>query len=81
MGMWTQATRFFVFFAGDVKAVSEPECKSGTWIGILVAVVILSLLVIFLLVLKICKVSRGKKADQSLWTEQHALNTQLCTKD
>ncbi len=84
MCMCTQVIRFFVFFfAGDVEAVVEPECKSTTWIGILVAVVISSLLIMFLLVMKICrsKVSGGKKSDQSLWADQHPLNKKAIAED
>ncbi|XP_031151786.1 immunoglobulin superfamily member 2-like [Sander lucioperca] len=68
-----------VYAEGDGNAVSEPECKSGIWMGILIATVICSLLVILLLVLKICrsKVTRGKQSGQSLWTEQHTLNPKL----
>ncbi|XP_035532242.1 immunoglobulin superfamily member 3 [Morone saxatilis] len=54
-------------------AVSEPQCKSGTFIGIIVAIVIGALLVIIILVLK--KSKGGKKSKESLWTEQHLLNT------
>lgn len=66
-----------VYAEGDVKAISEPECQSEIWMGILIASVICSLLVIFLLVLKICrsKVSGGNKSGQTLWAEQHPLNT------
>ncbi|XP_058472399.1 immunoglobulin superfamily member 3-like [Solea solea] len=55
---------------------SEPQFSS-TWIEIFVPLVICLLLVIFLLVLKICmnKVSGGKKPGQSLWLEDHPLNT------
>lgn len=76
--MWTQVIYFFVFFfAGDFKAVSEPESKLTTWIGILIAIVICTLLVICLLVLKMCwsKVSGGKQTGKSLWAEEHPLNT------
>ncbi|XP_019945255.2 immunoglobulin superfamily member 2-like [Paralichthys olivaceus] len=70
-----------VFTEGE--GVSEPQCKSGTWIGILVPLVICSLLVISLLVLKICRTnaSGGKKSGESLWTEGHALNTKLGAED
>ncbi|XP_029314465.1 immunoglobulin superfamily member 2-like [Cottoperca gobio] len=62
---------------GDVGAVSKPECKSYIWMGILIATVICSLLVILLLVLKICrsKVSGENKSGQTLWAEQYPLNT------
>lgn len=65
------------FFAGDAKAVSEPECKSDIWMGVLIATVICFLLAIVLLVLKICRSngSGGNKSGQNLWTEQHPLNT------
>ncbi|XP_034740484.1 immunoglobulin superfamily member 3-like [Etheostoma cragini] len=66
-----------VYAEGDDNAVSEPECKSGIWMGILIATAICSLLVILLLVLKIgrSKVTRGKLSGQNLWTEQVHLNT------
>uniref|UniRef100_UPI0037E82BE0 immunoglobulin superfamily member 3-like n=1 Tax=Semicossyphus pulcher TaxID=241346 RepID=UPI0037E82BE0 len=66
---------------GDARRISE--CNSGTWIGILVAFIICALLVIFLLVLKICRgeVSGGKKSGQSLWAEQHPLNTKPSAED
>ncbi|XP_068428064.1 immunoglobulin superfamily member 3-like [Clinocottus analis] len=74
-----------IYAEGDVKAVSEPECKSDVWMGMLVAIVICSLLVIFLLVLKICrsKVSGGNKSDQNLWAEpeQHPLKTKFTADD
>uniref|UniRef100_A0A3Q3GJW6 Immunoglobulin superfamily member 3-like n=1 Tax=Labrus bergylta TaxID=56723 RepID=A0A3Q3GJW6_9LABR len=70
-------------FAGDVKAFSEPASHLGACIGILVAVVICSLLVILLLVVKICrsKVSGEKKTGHSLWAEQHPLNTKPSADD
>lgn len=60
----------YVYAEGYVKETSE--CNSGTWIGILVAFIICTLVVIFLLVLKICRsnASGGKKSGQSLWAEQ-----------
>ncbi|XP_035459820.2 immunoglobulin superfamily member 3 [Scophthalmus maximus] len=65
------------------EAVSEPQCQSGTWIGILLPFVICSLLVIFLLVLKIyrTKDSGGKESGQSLWAEEHPLNTKPSAED
>lgn len=75
-----KSNEFFVFFfVGPAKAVFEPECMSGTWIGILVAVVIGTLLVILLLVLKICR-SKGKKKGESLWAEQ-PLNTKASAEE
>ncbi|XP_037646675.1 immunoglobulin superfamily member 3-like [Sebastes umbrosus] len=64
-----------VYAEGD--AVSEAECKSNMWMGILIATVICSLLVVVLLVLKMCwgKGSGGKKSGTDLWTEEHPLNT------
>lgn len=80
--MWTRVMRFFVFFfAGDVKAISEPECTSGIWIGILGAIVFCTLLVIFILVLKICRRKEGKKSEKSLWTEQHSLKAKASAED
>ncbi|XP_040003692.1 immunoglobulin superfamily member 3-like isoform X2 [Xiphias gladius] len=65
------------------EAVSELQCKSGTWIGILIAFGICSLLVIFILVLKICrsKGSGGEKSGQSLSAEVHPLNTKTSAED
>ncbi|XP_038576576.1 immunoglobulin superfamily member 2-like [Micropterus salmoides] len=74
-GNWTVN----VYAEGPAKAVFEPECMSGTWIGILVAVVIGTLLVILLLVLKICR-SKGKKKGESLWAEQ-PLNTKASAEE
>ncbi|XP_045909304.1 immunoglobulin superfamily member 2-like isoform X3 [Micropterus dolomieu] len=74
-GNWTVN----VYAEGHAKAVFEPECMSGTWIRILVAVVIGTLLVILLLVLKICR-SKGKKTEQSLWAEQ-PLNTKASAEE
>uniref|UniRef100_A0A665U026 Zgc:91849 n=1 Tax=Echeneis naucrates TaxID=173247 RepID=A0A665U026_ECHNA len=69
---------FFFFFAG----VFEPQCMSGTWIGILVVYIVCSLLVIFLLVLKICwRKGAGGKKDNSLWAEKHALKTNLAVEE
>lgn len=80
--MWTRVMRFFVFFlAGDVKAISEPEYGSDTWIGILGAIVFCMLLVIFILLLKICQRKEGKKAEKSLWTEQHSLKAKASAED
>lgn len=61
-----------VFTEGNVKALSESECISSTWIVITVVIIIISLLVILILVLMIQKrkVSGGKKAGESLWVEQ-----------
>ncbi|XP_059198540.1 immunoglobulin superfamily member 3-like [Centropristis striata] len=61
-----------VYPEGNVKAVSEPECKADIWMGIFIVAVICALLVIFLLVVKICrgKVSGGKQSGQTLWAEQ-----------
>ncbi|TDH06820.1 hypothetical protein EPR50_G00117340 [Perca flavescens] len=73
-----------VYADGDVNTVSEPECKSGIWMGILIGAVICSLLVILLLlVLKMCrsKVTRGKQSGQSLWTEELSLNTKPSVED
>uniref|UniRef100_A0A8C2ZRV7 Immunoglobulin superfamily, member 3-like n=1 Tax=Cyclopterus lumpus TaxID=8103 RepID=A0A8C2ZRV7_CYCLU len=68
-----------------VKDVSEPECKSDMWMGILIAIVICSLLVVFLLVLKICRsnVSGGNKSAQNLWAEpeQYTLKTKPSADD
>ncbi|KAL7384641.1 hypothetical protein ABVT39_006182 [Epinephelus coioides] len=66
-----------VYAEGDAKTVSEPECRSNMWMGVFIAAVICSLLIIFLLLVLICrsKVSGGKQLGQSLWTEQHPLNT------
>ncbi|XP_075963217.1 immunoglobulin superfamily member 3-like [Anarhichas minor] len=72
-----------VYAEGDVKAISEPECKSDIWIGILIAFVVCSLLVMFLMLLKICrrKVSGGNKSGQNLWVEQHPLKTKPSEED
>lgn len=74
---------FVHFFAGDVKAISEPKCKSDIWMGMLIVTVICSMLVIVLLVLKICrsKVSGGNKSGGNLWAEQHPLNTKPIADD
>ncbi|XP_028250142.1 immunoglobulin superfamily member 3-like isoform X2 [Parambassis ranga] len=55
---------------GGAEAVSE--CNSGTWIGVTVIIFIISLVVILLLVLKMCrsKVSGERKKGESLWAEQ-----------
>ncbi|KAM7407335.1 hypothetical protein PAMA_003181 [Pampus argenteus] len=55
---------------------TDTGCKSYIWMGTVIAVLICSLLVIFILMLKkrFCKAS-GTKASQSLWTEQYPLNT------
>ncbi|XP_071331872.1 immunoglobulin superfamily member 3-like [Trachinotus anak] len=55
----------------------SPQCNSGTWIGIFAVFVVFSLVVIFLLVLKICRSKRagGKKSGGSLWVEKHPLET------
>uniref|UniRef100_A0A3Q3X629 Ig-like domain-containing protein n=1 Tax=Mola mola TaxID=94237 RepID=A0A3Q3X629_MOLML len=55
------------------KDISEPECDSVKWVAILVTIVIVTLFVIFVLLLKICQNKGEKKAEQSLWTEQHPL--------
>ncbi|XP_035031376.2 immunoglobulin superfamily member 3 isoform X1 [Hippoglossus stenolepis] len=70
-----------VFTEGE--GAFEPQCKSGTWIGILVPLVICSLLVISLLVLKICRTnaSGGKNSGESLWAESHPLNTKPSAED
>ncbi|KAK5861089.1 hypothetical protein PBY51_022509 [Eleginops maclovinus] len=72
-----------VYEGGLAKAVSEPECKSGTWMGIFIVTIICSVLVIVLLVLKICwrKDSGGNKLGQNLWVEQHPLNTKPIAED
>ncbi|KAM9850945.1 immunoglobulin superfamily member 3-like [Aulostomus maculatus] len=71
-----------VYSAGDAEAVSESGCNSGVWIGILVGIIIFSLLVICLLLLKIrqAKISH-KSLGQSLWVEQHPLNTKPSAED
>ncbi|XP_034549224.1 immunoglobulin superfamily member 2-like [Notolabrus celidotus] len=73
----------YVHEDGNASAVSEPVCNARTWIWILVAFNICTLLVLLLLVLKICRspVSEGKKSGKSLWTEQHPLNTTPSAKD
>uniref|UniRef100_A0A8C4ITR9 Ig-like domain-containing protein n=1 Tax=Dicentrarchus labrax TaxID=13489 RepID=A0A8C4ITR9_DICLA len=43
--------------------------------GIIVAIVIGALLVIIILMLKLCQSKGGKKSEESLWAEQHPLNT------
>ncbi|XP_056244433.1 immunoglobulin superfamily member 3-like [Seriola aureovittata] len=67
----------------DGGAVSEPQCKLGTWIGIFLVLVICLLVVIFLLVLKICwsKSSGGKKSGESLWAEKVPLETKPGAED
>lgn len=59
-------------FLGDVEAVSETGCQSAVWIGLLIGVVLLSLSVIFLLVLKICRYRKSseKKEEPSLWVDK-----------
>uniref|UniRef100_A0A673AXG1 Zgc:91849 n=1 Tax=Sphaeramia orbicularis TaxID=375764 RepID=A0A673AXG1_9TELE len=58
----------------------EGECNC---LHILTGVVIIALVIMFLLVLKICwkKGTGGKKATQSLWAEQHALNAKPSVED
>lgn len=63
-----------VYAEGDVKAVSEPECKSDMWMGIFIASVIFLLLLIFLIVLKLCR-SKRNNSGQTMWAEQYPLNT------
>uniref|UniRef100_A0A3B4TGR4 Immunoglobulin superfamily, member 3-like n=1 Tax=Seriola dumerili TaxID=41447 RepID=A0A3B4TGR4_SERDU len=60
-----------------------PQCKLGTWIGIFVVLVICLLVVIFLLVLKICrsKGSGGKKSGKSLWAEKVPLEAKPGAED
>ncbi|XP_026151200.1 immunoglobulin superfamily member 3-like isoform X2 [Mastacembelus armatus] len=61
----------------------EPQYSSSTWIGILAAVVLCLLLVIFLLVLKLCRsrVSERKKAENSLWVDELPLNKKPSAED
>ncbi|XP_055086388.1 immunoglobulin superfamily member 3-like [Periophthalmus magnuspinnatus] len=62
-------------YAEDGVRVSEPVCDSPTWIGAFFGVTVLSLLVILLLVLRMCRGnSSAKKPETSLWTESHQLN-------
>lgn len=64
----------FVFFL-DGKAEPESGCKSGTWIGSLVAVIVGLLLIIFALAWKTCSNNKGgKKQEKSLWVEEHPLS-------
>lgn len=63
----------FLFFTGEPKDISEPECDSVKWVVTLVTIVIVTLFVIFVLLLKICQNKGEKKVEQSLWTEQHPL--------
>ncbi|XP_076603517.1 immunoglobulin superfamily member 2-like [Chaetodon auriga] len=71
-----------VYADGDVKAVSKPECDLGIWIGTIVAITACTLLVIFILVLKICRSKGGNKSQQqSLWTDQHLLKTKPSAED
>ncbi|XP_040913926.1 immunoglobulin superfamily member 3-like isoform X2 [Toxotes jaculatrix] len=86
-GTWYQLsqvskiTNLTVIESGE--AVFEAQCKTGTWIGILLPFVVFLLLVIFLLVLKICrrKGSGGQKSGPSLWAEDHPLNTKPSADD
>ncbi|XP_042350928.1 immunoglobulin superfamily member 3-like [Plectropomus leopardus] len=66
-----------VYSEGDVKPVSESACESDIWMGILIAIAVCLLLIIFLLFLKICwsKISERKQSGETLWAEQHPLNT------
>ncbi|XP_074550413.1 immunoglobulin superfamily member 3-like [Halichoeres trimaculatus] len=67
----------YVHDDGNRGALSDPGNGPWIWIGILVACNICTLLVLLLLVLKICRgeVPGGKKSGQSLWTEQHPLDS------
>ncbi|XP_020787515.2 LOW QUALITY PROTEIN: immunoglobulin superfamily member 3-like [Boleophthalmus pectinirostris] len=59
----------------DEGGISEPVCDSPTWIGAFFGVTVLSLLVILLLVLRMCRGNNSaKKKEESLWTENHQLN-------
>uniref|UniRef100_A0A671WB96 Immunoglobulin superfamily, member 3-like n=1 Tax=Sparus aurata TaxID=8175 RepID=A0A671WB96_SPAAU len=65
----------------NAEAVSEPACNSGIWIGILVAFALCAVAVVVGLLLKICQSNRGKKAENSLWTEQVTLNSKPSAED
>ncbi|XP_077435563.1 immunoglobulin superfamily member 3-like isoform X2 [Vanacampus margaritifer] len=71
----------------SVKVTGENEassgCHSGMWIGLHVAVVLCSLLIILVLVLKLRRAKTSeKKPGQSLWTEEHLkLKTKLSAED
>lgn len=71
----------YVNAEGDARAVSEPACNSGIWIGILVAFALCAVAVVVGLLLKICQSNRGKKAENSLWTEQVTLNSKPSAED
>ncbi|XP_017278106.1 immunoglobulin superfamily member 3 [Kryptolebias marmoratus] len=60
-----------VYAEGNIQASSE--CTSATLIVPFVVIVAILLLVIFVLVLKICKSSEGKKLPPSLWVDQHLM--------
>ncbi|KAM3608329.1 uncharacterized protein V6R79_023072 [Siganus canaliculatus] len=66
---------------GEAKAISEPTCQSGLWIGILVAVVICALLVIAFLVKKTKRKKGGNKSENSLWAEDVNLNGKPSAED
>ncbi|KAK2839879.1 hypothetical protein Q5P01_013619 [Channa striata] len=61
----------------DGRGSSETQWQLGTLIGIFAAFVLCLLLVIFVLVLKICRNrgSEGQKSGPSLWTEQLPLSS------
>ncbi|XP_061547257.1 immunoglobulin superfamily member 3-like [Phycodurus eques] len=74
------------YSAVSVYSQGESEgrtgCRSGMWIGLPVAVVLCSLLIIFVLVLKMRQAkTTEKKPGQSLWTEQYHLTTQFRAND
>ncbi|XP_077393407.1 immunoglobulin superfamily member 3-like [Festucalex cinctus] len=69
-----------VYSQGENEARSG--CQSGMWIGLPVALVLCSLLIIFVLVLKIRRAKTSEmKPGQSLWAEQHQLKTKLSADD
>lgn len=68
----------------DGGAVSEPQCNSGTWIGIFAGSVIVLLLVISALVYVMMRRGKGpggKKSGESLWAEKHPLEPKSVAED
>ncbi|XP_068184842.1 immunoglobulin superfamily member 3-like [Antennarius striatus] len=70
-----------IYSDGNIKAIYESECDTHTWIWILVVVIICALLVIFILVLKMRRSMGGKTMNQTLWMEQHHLNSKPSVED
>lgn len=68
-------------FSGDAETSIGTECRSNTLLGILIAIIGCMFLVIFILLLKMCRRKEEKKSQKSLWTEQHPLNAKSSADD